>query len=378
MRPSAAAAGSPFTWALALVFVVLIDAAITRSPILWARMSGEDSLDVRLAQLGQTYQAARKIYAPEREAKVRVALLGDSRIWFPARQPYVERELQRVAPELDVRVDNLGIFGALMGDLEVLSRHFERLDPTLVVLAIGGLEMLPRPSGRLGTWPSRILNIGWCDGPLAPRSQTERLDRWVRTLWPLYRFRIFARLAIEDRIVPGPISRPFPDRFVSTRDFHAFMHGKDSAAVDAIYQAWRTNPTLAGFVDYLERKRRGVRREVNRIAPPGASLNAHSTGVRVLERLLARLAERGTPTLILLMPENPLLDLDVSGQYHEPGFSDQAAEIIRNVAERYDVPVVDGRRWMPAESFLDFAHLMPDVSGFQTPLAEEIVRAVGS
>jgi hypothetical protein len=73
-----------------------------------------------------------------------------------------------------------------------------------------------------------------------------------------------------------------------------------------------------------------------------------------------------------------LLDLDRDGRYHRVGFSDHAAAIITEVAARHDLRVVDGRRWMPAESFMDFVHLFPDVSGFQVPLAQEIVRAANS
>jgi hypothetical protein len=33
---------------------------------------------------------------------------------------------------------------------------------------------------------------------------------------------------------------------------------------------------------------------------------------------------------------------------------------------------------MPAEAFADLNHVMPDVGGFQRPLAKEIVNAVDS
>jgi hypothetical protein len=45
-----------------------------------------------------TYDVARKLYHPRRPAAVRVAILGNSRVWFPARDAIVERELQRLDP----------------------------------------------------------------------------------------------------------------------------------------------------------------------------------------------------------------------------------------------------------------------------------------
>ena len=112
-------------------------------------------------------------------------------------------------------------------------------------------------------------------------------------------------------------------------------------------------------------------------APPAtAPLTLESPGVAVLDRMLARMAAGPWQTIIVLMPENPLLDLDRDGHYRRGfGFSDRAAPIIEAVAARHGLRVVDGRRWMPAEAFMDFVHLFPDVSGFQVPLAAEIVRA---
>ena len=79
---------------------------------------------------------------------------------------------------------------------------------------------------------------------------------------------------------------------------------------------------------------------------------------------------------MLLLPDNPLLDFDTAGEYHAPGFSARVADAVYAAAGRHGVRVVDGRRWMPAEAFYDLIHLMPDLSGFQKPLAEEILRAL--
>jgi hypothetical protein len=52
--------------------------------------------------------------------------------------------------------------------------------------------------------------------------------------------------------------------------------------------------------------------------------------------------------------------------------------MVRDIAARCDTPVIDARSWMPAEAFIDFDHLMPDLGGFQVPLVREIVHAVPS
>ena len=373
MSTNRGAAGSPLTWGLALLFLVPIDVAITRTPLLWGPTSYENTHDLRLVQLAETYKTARKLYAPERPARVRVALLGDSRLWFAAHEPYVERQLRRRAPELDVRVDTLAVFGALIGDMEVISRHLDRQAPSVVVLAIGGQELVPTADGELQHWPARLLSVGWRDGPLPPASQAERLDRWLRTVWPLYRFHEFARAALADRIFPGtPAGRPLPDHFSSSREVFDYFRTAQAPEVEAAYRAWREHPSLPAFLDYVlvGHPLLPWRPRVAGDARPDAR------ALEVLDALLGRLRRQRTATFVLLLPENPLLDLDTAGEYHSPGFSDRVADAVRAVAARQGIRVVDGRRWMPAEAFYDLLHLMPDLSGFQEPLAEEILRAL--
>jgi hypothetical protein len=371
-------AGSPSTWIAALFFVVLIDAAITRTRVLWAPTGFENTRDMGQIVFAHTYQAARRIYAPENAPPIRVAFLGNSRIWLPAREAYLRRELDRVAPALDIRLDNLAIFGALVGDVEVLSRHLERLDPTLVVLAIGASDLVPRPAAPLNNLASRLMRIGWSDGPAPPSGVAERVDRWGRTLWPLYRFREFARAALGERVHPGADAGPFPDRFETTRGLFDYMHGEKGADVERAYRAWRAEPSLERFVKYLEVGSGGYLRFVQGYVGEGVQPTADGPALRVFESLLRRLADGPWTTLLLLMPENPLLGEDVGGRYHVPGFSEEAAVMVRDIAARCGVPVIDARSWMPADAFIDFDHLMPDLGGFQVPLVREIVHAVRS
>jgi hypothetical protein len=40
--------------------------------------------------------------------------------------------------------------------------------------------------------------------------------------------------------------------------------------------------------------------------------------------------------------------------------------------------VTDGRRWLPAGAFNDFAHPFPELGGFHTRLAEDVADALAS
>ncbi len=356
---------------------MLIGFAVTHSGLVWTKNDLWAGGGIDRLYIWQTYEVAKKLYAPRRPADVRIAILGNSRAWFPLQDQILEWELRRQAPDLSVRVDNLSIFGARVGDFEIISRHLDRLRPTMVVVSLGGPDIVATSWGKIVNPTGELLDIGWRDGPVPPEGWGDRVDRWLRTVWPLYRFRRFAREVVADRLFPERSDTVFPDHFASTGDYFGFVNGKKRGAqAEAAFQEWRRNPTLDGYVAFLGPmvKRLGYGEPV----PDPATLTRQSLGVEVLDRLLERLAKGPWITLVVLMPENPLLDDDDKGEYHRPGFSDRAAVLIDEVAARHHVQVIDARRWMPAEAFSDFNHLFPDVSGFQTPLAKEILHALGS
>jgi len=75
----------------------------------------------------------------------------------------------------------------------------------------------------------------------------------------------------------------------------------------------------------------------------------------------------------MLPPLNAILALDGPGVFHNRDGAKATADLVRASAARYCFPVIDARGWMPAESFLDFDHLFPDLAEFETALAREIV-----
>ena len=377
MRASASPAGSLVTWSLALLFLALIDRALTSHPVLWAPTTFEDSRELGEIVFSQTYQAARAIYAPPPVNGPRVALLGNSRVWLTGRPSYLTHELATLAPDRNITVQNLGIFGAGIGDLEVLSRHLPRLDLAAVVVAIGTSDLLSTPSTPIAGLASQLLTIGWSNGPLPPASSGAVFDRWLRTLWPLYRFREFSRATLQDHIAPSPKSEPFPAHFATTRAVFDYMHGPQAREAESAYRAWRANQTLAGFVDYLRVGSTAHLSMVRERAAQSAPLRTDSPGIRSLDTLLARLSAGPWRTTVLIMPENPILRLDVGNEYHHPGCSDDAMSWLTTTAAAHGVRIVDARNWMPPEAFLDFDHMLPDLSGFQQPLSQEIVRAIG-
>lgn len=375
MRRPAAAAAAPSTWLLTVLFVAGLGWLLTATPLIWGKTDLWTKGRLGWLAFWQTYDVVRKIERPRPAAGARVVLLGNSLIWFPANDRLVEEALARLAPGRDIRVDNLAVFGMRIGDLEIVSRYLPRLRPTLVILALQGPELVETSWGKLRNPTGDLLDVGWRDGPLPPGGMVDRAARWARTAWPLFRLRQFAREAILDRLQPNRDDVAFPVHFASTRDFFDFLHGPAGPQVEATYDAWRQQPTLERFVAYLTLTTRlfGLAEPL----PDPSALTADSPGAHVLDRLVQRLAAGPWKSIVLLMPENPLLADDRAGAYHNPVFSTRSAELIRAAAARYGVEVVDGRRWLPPQAFVDFNHVFPDLGGFQTPLAKEILDALG-
>src|SRR5262245_18059821 len=218
----AAARSDLRTWGLAIVFLALLDAGITRTALLWGPTSFENTRELTLLAFAQTYQAARGIYAPPLAPR-RVAVLGNSRVYVAARPALVEAALGPAAR--DLAVENLGIFGAGAGDQEVLSRHLPYLDPALVVLTLDPGDLLDTAALPLEGGPARLLDIGFAVGPIPPPDEGVRVERLARTLRRLFRFRAFTRAVIADRVSPDPTAAPFPDRFADANAVFTYMDG---------------------------------------------------------------------------------------------------------------------------------------------------------
>jgi len=370
----ASLAGSFLTWALALIFLAAIDAGITRTWVLWGPTAFESTHAPGELVFAQAYRVARVVYHPEREAKLRVALLGSSMILLASNGSNVEK----ACPELDLEVANLGIFGAGLSEAEMLSRHLARTEWKLVVLTLSASDLLRAPEDAMQHPSLRLLQIGWADGPIPPPDMATRLDRWLRTAWPLYRFREFARAALRERVTSPPLPPEPRLEHGTTREVFAYVSGEQADAIERAYRAWRARRDFASYLDYLSIGRpgylEGMRERVKGYAAPTPG----SPAMRSLEAFLERATRAGWETRLLLMPRNPVLELDVAQDYHDTTMEEQAIVALEGAAERHGVPVIDARAWVPAERFLDINHPMPGLSGFDERLAEEIRRVVES
>ncbi len=375
--PTSPAAGhpgrSPVTWLLALALVVVFDGAITRTSLLWGPTAFEHSGGVRLV-FPQTYQVARKIYAPAGDPDLRVALLGNSRVVLAVRERRLDRAFAAVRPDLEIATSNLGIFGSFLGETEMLARHLGALDPDVVVLALGAPDLIREATHPPGEGPMDLLQIGFRDGSVAASGVGEKIDRWLRTVWPLYRFREFAREAILDRLLARPDPGAPPEEFATREELFAHLYGDRADAVAAAFRSWQTQGGLARYARYLETASPGHLVRGKERAQSRDPLTRETPSVVALDALLAGLAAGDPPAILVLMPENPILAEDVDGDFHRPGLSARAAGIARELAASHGIPVVDARDWLPADRFLDFDHPIFELEELERRLAQEILN----
>jgi hypothetical protein len=360
-------------WMVAAVALLAFDAGIARTRVLWRPTTFENARDLRGLVFGQVYRAARSLDRPDRDRPL--ILLGNSRIWLAA-QPGPLSPLLETSNGTPVPVENLAIFGAGVGDLAMLARHLGDEGARTVVVALGASDLVPTSATPLMGPTAELLATGWADGPLGPHSWRSRLDRWTRTVWPLYRYREFASAALIDVVAPVPDAMPAPEIFPDPRAFFEWAHGSERAAViEAAYQRWRREHTLAAWVAYLEEGSPGHLSLVRTRTREWQDPTPDGPGARGLDATLMEIRRHGLQPIVVVMPENPILEQDVAGAFHHPGGSVRAVAVIQAVAAWHGVPVWDARATMPDSAFVDFDHLFPSPTGFQHPLAAALKEA---
>jgi len=364
---------SALAWALTPLFLAGIGMGVTRSPLLWGHTSFENAALGPRGTLAQVYRAMRALYGPGSREGLQVVVLGNSRL---IGLTDLERALARRKEPLEIRVRLLPIFAGGPVAFEALGRHVARRQPALVVVAVTGSDLeIPVDTGAQQL-VRKMLRVGWRDLSGPPPGLLARLDRWLRTLWPFYRFREIARAALLDRIHPIGSGRQLPSHYRTTEELFETMRPGQGHAIEVAHRRFLADPSLKRFLDYLAVGQSfhvdEVRHRTAHPPPPGVE----TANEDALRSLLADLGAAGVRTRILLTPQNPILAQDRADVFHDPARLRRGREALLRLAAAQGTPVIDATRWLPAEAFLDFDHVLPDLGGFGERLAPEVWRAL--
>lgn len=300
-----------------------------------------------------------------------IVLLGNSQMDLGSRPlPLLRDELVRAGAPADTRVLPLFVYASTLTDAEVITRSIDALHPRLVLLGVSAPDVATSPERARGTPVARILDVGVADGLLPPADLEARLDRWVRTASELYRYRTL----FSDLLLPtsGPrVPRSFGDQPHSKQEFlDAFAGGERARQLAALRPGFERGEdwdAVARYVDALQGPAYllGLRDRWRSLAVEPIQLAA-------IERFAANVRAAGAQPVIVLVPENPLLERDPEIGSEVRHRSDEAAAALEHSATLAGVETIDLRRGFEPAGFLDLNHLFYQHGGLAPRLADEL------
>ena len=357
------------SWGLALLLIVGLDVAIAHTSLLWGPTRFEHRGEAEML-FGRSFQVARTVYGPQRDADFRIAVLGNSRLVYALQERTLERVLT-ASGRPGARVDQLAMFGACPEMLETVSRRIDALAPDVIVLAINGsdLEIECESAGHRAAM--RPFDLGVWNGEETKAG--DWLDRFARTHWRLWRYRSYLRARIEDGFTREAVPRSGVLEDSSVLDSLSQIFAAGSVSGEQAYREWQGEPSLRKFVDYLKVAQPLQLKAARLRASSEPDPIVEARNLAWLDVMLRRMVSGGATPFVLLMPENPIFASDRAGRFHRVGDSERGARLIEEVATGLGVQVIDGRRWLPARFFLDLTHLRPGDSIFELMLARNLL-----
>jgi hypothetical protein len=287
----------------------------------------------------------------------------------------VRTRLVTAGAPADVSVASLCVFATAPTDAEALSRHLGRLRPRVAVLGLSAPD-LATPMARAREMPlRRLLDVGWRAGPVAPADLEERLDRAVRSIWHLYRYRQLFRFVLFPPDEPRtPASRL--DATLSVSELLAESYGADRArhllALREAALASGAWPQIAAYVDALrgDGYRAGLHERWR-------DLDVAPVQVDALHRFADNTRAAGAQPLWVLLPENAWLEADPVIGADVARRSDAVAARLRHEAAAAGVPLADLRGALAPDAFLDLNHLAYNRGELIPALADAVAAAAG-
>lgn len=283
----------------------------------------------------------------------------------------LESELAARGAQAGTRVVSLCVLATAPTDTEVLSREIGRLHPGLVLIGLSPPDLGTPLERARSTFVVRILDTGIRDGLVPPASTEMRLQRWLGTVWQLYRF----RMVFHAELLPPPgrtVVVPSAEGPVATRAamLEMFYGPEEARTLLALRDRYDESRDFADFVRFVDALRGpdyllGLRERWRELIVQPFQLEA-------LRRLVANVRAVGGRPVWVLLPENPVFEQDPEVGSLLVRHSDEVTAAVRAEAERLGVPLLDLRRKVDASQFLDLNHL--DFGALQPLLATTLAE----
>jgi hypothetical protein len=281
----------------------------------------------------------------------------------------LDRALVDAGAPPGTRAVSLCVFGTAATDAEVIARDLARVRPRAVILGLAPPD-LGTPLERARQMPvTHMLDTGFRDGLVPPADWESRLDRWVRTVWGLYRYRVL----LHDLVVPSsePRRPPLPPGLLTPAMVLELEVGPDRAReLLALRATYERTQDPADFIRYVEALRgrdylAGIRDRWRGLEPQPLQLEA-------VRRFTAHVRAAGARPAWLLLPENALLERDPEVGAAAARISDEVAMQLAAEATALGVSLLDLRHALPPSAFGDLNHLCFSNGAFFPALTEAL------
>ena len=283
--------------------------------------------------------------------------------------PLLARRLVDAGAPPGTQTVALCVSGTAATDAEVIARGLRSVRPGAVVFGLAAPDV-GTPLERARAMPvTRVLDTGFRDGLVPPADCEARLDRWVRTAWHLYRYRVL----LHDLVVPsarhGMPRLPdelFTPASILERDFGP-ERARELLALRAVFDRTQEPADFTRYVeavngrDYLA----GLRDRWRGLEPQAVQLEA-------VRRFTAHVRAAGGRPAWMLLPQNALLERDPEIGSDVARFSADVAARLAVQAAELDVPLIDLRDALPPSAFADLNHLFYNTGVFFPVLAEAL------
>jgi hypothetical protein len=356
----------------ALGILIAVDVVIARVDVLGRLAPASRPTSLLSSISRQLVDVASLLSGRERAT---VVLLGNSQMEAALRPLGALRaHLVEAGAPADVSVASLCVFATAPTDAEALSRHLGRLRPQVAVLGMSAPDLATPPARARDRPLRRLLDVGWRTGPILPADFEERLDRAVRSVWHLYRYRQLLRFVLFPPDEPRtPASRL--DATLSVGELLAESYGPERGqhllGLRGAALASGMWADVAVYVDALrgEAYRRGLHERWR-------GLEVADVQVEALRRFAANTRAAGVQPVWVLLPENAWLESDPVVGSEVARRSDAVAARVRAEAERAAVPFLDLRAALGPDAFLDLNHLAYNQGALIPALAAAVATAV--
>jgi hypothetical protein len=345
---------------MAVLLLVVVDQVLFGLGWFW-RFPPSFPRDLENLTWTQVYEVARRVETFDSPSPSNV-VVGDSAIVFGVDADVINDDLE--AAGVPSRSLVLGINGATASDSSLVAWTARGARPWLVIMGLSSGDFRDRSPAL--TPVLRTFYDASADLPFAREiGIAGRGDAYVRWIWKLYRYRAFARLALQgelddlwsvpeghDGARPSTTSRPTLPR----RGRVWFSPERISAVAFSLWQDWRQSGRFEDYLEWLHAKGSRNLLQVYRSNTKRGLAPEQSAHFRSVEWVLPVLRDRGVRVVLISTPENPVFRVPEAQAYFDGALSDRYAVALSELAAAHGARFLDLRDSLSAVDFEDLMH----------------------